>query len=512
MSPLSRALQSIDLRYIAILVSCFFSFIVIANSPIPNDDAFSYLKAAELFNEQGLNATLVTYGWYWYSVIIACLNNILPLGLMTTAHLVNMLSFALLVYAFITLATEYKATNTVKFFAAVVILAYPTINEMRYFLVRDFAYWAFCLTALIQFIRFNKTGARVHALGWTIAMAAAVLFRLEGLLLMAITPFALFMPGKYSSKDYSGKQRASMFITLLFLGLATAGLILLLFTLAGINLFEVFNFTYRWYLPLLTEYSSTLSGAADVAGDSTSLSFHISEEVESFTGKGLIVLFAGYLYSIISTVFMTLGPPVCLFLGYGFFTGKISFHPESKSLYWFFLGSTLLTLFIFVSIMQFLTTRYAVMASLLLLSLCPMVLESLYLQAQQNGKQNLFRLAFRICVLYFAADSLISFGYSKTYIKDASFWARDNIPLTSSVKSNSFAVAYFSGLIPEYDAINTDATEILPALAAQDYLIIDLPNDEVSARQMLLNYSGLEELARFSNKREDAIIIYQLRP
>ena len=58
---------------------------------------------------------LVTYGWYWYSVLISCLNSILPLGLMTSAHLVNMLSYALLVYAFITLAMEYKPTNTVKF-------------------------------------------------------------------------------------------------------------------------------------------------------------------------------------------------------------------------------------------------------------------------------------------------------------------------------------------------------------------------------------------------------------
>jgi hypothetical protein len=506
MNPLSRVLQTIDLRFIAIALSCFFSLIVIANSPIPNDDAFSYLRAAEFFNEQGLNTMLVTYGWYWYSVLISCLNSILPLGLMTSAHLVNMLSYALLVYAFITLAMEYKPTNTVKFFAAVVILAYPTINEMRYFLVRDFAYWAFCLTALIQLIRFNKTGNKVHALGWTLAMTAAILFRLEGLILMAATPFALFMPGKHSIKE-----RTSLFITLLFFGLCVALITLVLFTLAGINLFEVFNFTYRWYLPLLSEYSGTLSGAAESATQGANLSVHISDQVENFTGKGLIVLFAGYLYSLISTVFMTLGPPVFLFLVYGCFTGKITLQSESKWPCWFFLASTLLTLFIFLSIMQFLTSRYAVMPALLLLSLGPLILEILYNQAQHNGRQDLFRLAFRICVFYFAADSLVSFGYSKNYIKEASNWARDNIALESAVQTNSFAVAYFSGLITEYDTINPDPADSLSSLELQDYLVLDLPHDDFNTQQALAQNSGLEELARFTNKRSDAIIIYRVQ-
>jgi len=510
MNPLSRVLQTTDLRFIAIALSCFFSLIVTANSPIPNDDAFSYLRAAEFFNEQGLNATLVTYGWYWYSILISCLNSILPLGLMTSAHLVNMLSYALLVYAFITLAMEYKPTNTVKFFAAVVILAYPTINEMRYFLVRDFAYWAFCLTALIQLIRFNKTGNNVHALGWTLAMTAAILFRLEGLILMAATPFALFMPGKYSTKE-----RAGLFITLLLYGLSVALITLFLFTLAGINLFEVFNFTYRWYLPLLSEYSGTLSGAATGAAEGlaegANLSTHISEQVEIFTGKGLIVLFVGYLYSLISTVFMTLGPPVCLFLAYGMFTGKITLQSESKWPCWFFLGSTLLTLFIFLSIMQFLTSRYAVMPALLLLSLSPLILEILYKQAQQNGRQDLFRLVFRICVFYFAADSLVSFGYSKNYIKEASNWARENIALESAVQTNSFAVAYFSGLIAEYDTINPDPADSLSSLELQDYLVLDLPHDDINTQQALAQNSGLEELARFANKRSDAIIIYRVQ-
>jgi hypothetical protein len=184
---------------------------------------------------------------------------------------------------------------------------------------------------------------------------------------------------------------------------------------------------------------------------------------------------------------------------------------ESKWPCWFFLGSTLLTLFIFLSIMQFLTSRYAVMPALLLLSLGPLILEILYNQAQHNGRQDLFRLTFRICVFYFAADSLVSFGYSKNYIKEASNWARDNIALESAVQTNSFAVAYFSGLIPEYDSINPDPAESLSSLNLQDYLVIDLSHDDVDTQQAIAQSSGLEELARFANERADTIIIYRVQ-
>jgi hypothetical protein len=154
---LIRQFSLIDTRLIAVAISFLFSLIVIVGSPIPNDDAFSYIRAAELFNSQGLEAVLTSYGWYGYSVLISLVGKILPIGLISSAHLLNMLSFALLVYAFITLASEFRQTETVKIFAAIVILCFPTINEMRYYLIRDFAYWGFCLTALVQLIRYNKT-------------------------------------------------------------------------------------------------------------------------------------------------------------------------------------------------------------------------------------------------------------------------------------------------------------------------------------------------------------------
>lgn len=495
-----KQLQSLDIRLGAIVLSVLFSLVVIAGSPIPNDDAFSYIKAAELFNAQGLDAALSTYGWYGYSVLISLTDSLLPLNMVNSAHLVNSLSFALLVYAFITLAMEYRQTRAIEFFAAVVILCFPTINEMRYYLVRDFAYWAFCLVALVQLIRFSKNGRLINAGGWLLAMAAAVFFRLEGLLILALSPFALLIPGQALD------QRARKFLSLMALIFAGTLLTLLIFLLAGINLFTIFSFAYRWYLPLLAEYPDTLTGAAE----NTNLSIHISEQLEAFSGKGKLVLILGYLYSVLANIGMSLGPPASLFLIYGFISGKQKLTMASKWPWLLFLGSSLLALFLFVSIMQFLTTRYAVMTALLLLSLMPLTLESLYLQAKQSGKLLLFQRLLAGIVFFFLVDSLVSFGYSKQYIQDAINWSEDNLPDNSALLTNNFAVAYYSGRVEDYDKINKDPAETLALLSDHHYLVIDVDFDEREIHERLMANSDLSELTRFSNRRNDAIIVYEI--
>jgi len=503
MNSLARVFQRFDIRLIGIALSCCFSIIVISSTPVPNDDAFSYLRAAELFSRQGLNATLVNYGWYWYSVLIACLESLLPIGLMNAAHLVNMLSLAVLVYAFITLVMEYSQSASVKVFAAAVILCYPTINEMRYFLIRDFAYWALCLSALTQFIRFGKTGNLANAWGWTLTMSVAILFRLEGLILLAITPFSLLVPGVTPTNS-----KTARLLTLLFIMLTCAVSILLVFAMAGINLFEVFNFTYRWYLPLLNEYPDTLSGAAQ----NTGLSLHISEQVENFTGRGMLVLIFGYVCTVASTLIMTISPLVCLVLFYGWISGRISLSSENKWPWLFFLCSALLVLLTFVSIMQFMTTRYAVLAALLLLTQLPLLIDNLYLHAIQEKSVRRFKIVCVILVIFFSADSLVSFGYSKTYIRQAGDWARENIAPGSKMQTNSFAVAYFSGLVADYDAIETDPAQSLLVYSDNDYLVLELPHDDTGSKEVLGTMTGIKEVARFANKRDDAIVIYQVLP
>jgi len=225
-----------------------------------------------------------------------------------------------------------------------------------------------------------------------------------------------------------------------------------------------------------------------------------------------MVLIFGYVYALASTLVMTISPPICLFLIYGWLGGRLEISSDNKWPWLFFLISALLVLLTFVSIMQFLTTRYAVLAALLLLTLLPLLIENLYLLSIREKSVKRFKIVFVSLALFFAADSLVSFGYSKSYIRQAGDWTRENITQGSKVQTNSFAVAYYSGLVADYDAIETDPAESLMLFAENDYLVLDLPHDDTDSREILGKMSGITEIARFANKRDDAIVIYQVLP
>lgn len=496
-----KRLEDLDWRWPAMAVSLLWSLIVISGNPLPNDDAFSYLHAAEVFSQNGLDATLSEYGWYGYSVLIALVDSLLPTDLLMSAHLLNAAFYCLLVFAFITLSGELGSSRNTSLFAALIILCYPTVNEMRFNLVRDFAYWGFVLSALIQLIRFRKSGAIIHGLGWMTAMMAAVFFRLEGLLILILSPFALLF-----GQDRPGSSPVGQLGLLFGFLLVGAIVILGVFQLAGIDLVEVFNFAYRWYLPLLNEYPDTLQNAAE----GVSLSDHVSEQLLPFSGKGFLLLFIGNLYAVIANLVMALGPAVSLLMLYGFIKHRPALDTASLWPWRFYLAGALLALLLFVSIMQFLTSRYAVMTALLLLATLPHLLDTLYRAATAKGKAGTFRVTALICAVYFSIDSLVTFGYSKSYIEEAIAWTRNELPPTSSLVTNNFAVAYFSGKVEQYDDIDPDPALVISGVSGSDYLVLDLPHDASETRALIESHRSLEEVTRFSNSRNDAVIVFRV--
>ena len=69
--PGRKSLASLPLLPLALLVSLLFSLLLALTNPLLNDDAFTYIKAAERFQQDGIDAVLQEYGWHAYSVLIA---------------------------------------------------------------------------------------------------------------------------------------------------------------------------------------------------------------------------------------------------------------------------------------------------------------------------------------------------------------------------------------------------------------------------------------------------------
>ena len=488
---------------LAIVLSCLLSVFSISTNPLLNDDAYGYLRAAEIFNIAGIDAVLDSYGWYGYSILIALADLILPGSLLLAAHLLNTASFALLVFSFIKISCEFSSDQShqqrIQFFAAATILAFPLLNEMRFFLIRDFAFWAFTLLSLQQLIVYQRNGLLRSAICWSLAVLIAILFRLEGILLAIFVPFSLLL-GTTANK---GKR----FLTLICVLFASILLVLMLAFLLQINLLELMQYAYRYYLPLLFNLGTVLTDSA--LNVNTALF-----TVENFPGTdnvgyGLMIAIFAYFFTVVANLVNALSVPFTVLLLFATWHGHLHLPHKIRWLVLSYIGCTLLGLLLFLFIMHFLTQRYAALLCILLLTLVPGALNSMYEKALANHSTKRFLYMLGIFCVYFSGDSLISFGYSQHYLKEASDWSVSNLPAATNLHTNHYAIAYNSKRIEAYDKISLSAASTITQSKRGDYLMLAVRQSESEIRALLDANQQLQLITRFSNTRGDEVRVYQ---
>ncbi len=483
--PTSRSgaftLATIPIAPLAMLLSCVFSVLVILQNPLLNDDAYKYLRAAEIFNQSGALAVLETFEWFNYSILIALCDHVLPGGLIAAAHILDTACGALLTWSFMRLCRELRDSRRVQVFAAACILLFPLINEMRYFLIRETGFWAFAVLSLVLLMRFHTTGKLRSAVFWCLALTAATAFRLEGLLLMLAAPLSLLLP----DGTLTPAERARRCMHLLGVLAAVLISVLVLTLLAGASLVELIAFAYRWYLPLLAD------PFAQVAT----------------TGGGVGGMLFGDARALLSDLVDALSVPVVVLL----FVCRWRYGPLVLPLgKWraltAYMAAAAMALLLFVLIMHFMTQRYAALLSLLLLSLVPLMLDDLYTLAARQQKLGRLHAALGFFCFYYCVDSLVSFGYSHRHIEEGIAWAREQLPANATVKTNDFAIAYHSGRITDYDKTVRDTASVIEASGSGDYLLLEVGHNDDS--DALDTNPLLQQVQRFTNERGDEVRVY----
>ncbi len=485
---------------LAVLLSCAFSLLSIITNPLLNNDAYGYLRAAELFNAEGFRPVLDQYGWYGYSILIALADVLLPGGMLASAHILNTLSYALLVYSFIKICAEYQSGERVALFAALTILCFPLLNEMRYFLIRDFAFWAFTMLGFYLLLRYQRDRKPLSAVYCGLALLAAIVFRLEGLLLAVSAPLSLlFSPGSKTAN-----VRAAAKLLLVLCSALVVGYLLALS--AGVDLLSLVGYAYRFYLPLLFNLTELITSAAQNLGQAlfTAENFPGSNNVE----HGLVVLLFAYSYAVVANLVNALGIPFSTLLVYTCVRGHLRVPANIRWALGAYIIASLLALLCFVLIMHFLTQRYATLLCLLLLTTLPAALDALYNHAIAHNAGKKFRMVFGTLCAYLLIDSLFTFGYSKQYIEDAGAWAATQLPVAAELHTNSFALAYASGRIDDYDKVPLDVTATLQRGKSGAYLMLDLKHDELDLKKFLDTNAQLQLVQDFANRRGDEVRVY----
>ncbi|MDR0779558.1 MAG: hypothetical protein LBF16_02540 [Pseudomonadales bacterium] len=499
-SALARALPTVAAMGLSVLLSLYF----VDRNPLLNDDAYGYLHAAQVFQQQGLRSVLDLYGWYGYSIVIALLDHLTPGGLLQSAHWLNAFSYMLLVGAFIRLATQLHPAPTprLRWFAAFTILLFPQINEMRYFLIRDFGYWAFALWSLSVLIDFNAQPRRRTAITWCLCVLLATGFRLEGLLILGFVPLWFSLPPRRG--QHWDLRKLTYLWSVLGAGVA---LMVMLCYLASIDLFALIGFAYRYYLPLLFNLGGSVR---DTTAELTQVLFAPDNfpGAENLWYGGVIIGFA-YAFTVLVNLMQTLSLPLTVLLAWGWTRGLLRPLPEAARPLAAYLWSALVALTLFMFIMHFLTQRYAVLLCLVLLAQVPLLLDHLAQAAREQGALPKFRWTLAAFCLYYFVDSFISFGYSRAYVENAIAWVKSDLPASATLYTNDRAVAYESGRIEDYDLVSNDASLALQQAQPGNYLVLNVRLNDLMLRDDLAQQHDLALRKNFSNTRGDEIRVYQ---
>ena len=498
---MSREWRDIDIRSAAILISLLLSAWHILVNPVPNTDAFDYLRTAHIYLDQGVAAAFQWYPSSTFPVMMGFLSQLTGIDLILAGQLINALLFAVLVYAFITLLLEVRNTPRVALIAAVMILAFPTLNEYRYYLIRDFGFLALMLLGTIQLTRYSKHYRNWNGFGFIAWTLLAALFRAEALAYLPLAPLALLSLGA-NSWGYNVRALLKLEATLLVLTLFTVAVL----TLFDADVLGALQRIVAVYMPFLIDSVEALSA------DNSPLGVAIfGEYAANFSGKYLwAFMLAGMSTLLLIKLIAGFGAPILILFLYGYKQASIELRDPKLRVTLAYMIIAFGILLVFLALTRFIVTRYTLLFCLTTLPLLVLAIDNFIEPLQRSPRRKLLQGLLGALVLFSVVDAHISFGDSDRSLDEAVQWLNENSAQGDSVFTNSNYVAYFSGLVEDYDLINRYiSTEDINNTSYGTIVVLTTSRSINAEIEKSVEFQRIELLAAFPAQDEPDIVIYR---
>lgn len=505
----------LDLRIYAACISLFLSLLAYSHVNPINYDGILYLSVAKLYIQQGLHAAMGLYPWPFYSILIAWISQLTHLSLLHAAETINTIFCAVIVITFITLVKTLRSSYLIQIFATITILLYPQLNSYRDLIVRDFGYWAFSLIGLWQLILYGKRSDWRNGLGWVLATLIASLFRVEGVIILALMPFILLcLP------EHSFRQRA--------LNLAKIYCIPLLIAVFLISSYFLSNHHTPASLGRLNDV------IAYIKSNSSLFSHSIASKLAAIrqyilgpqsASDAVLWFICGFIGILLWQIVSTLGLFYTFLTSYTLSKKIVYVASNTKVILSGFIVLNLIILADFYLQSYFLSDRYVMVLGLTLALFVPFALENFFIiwKRQKKFLTNP-HWTFSLLILLLVISSLsgiIHFGHSKTYITQAGLWLKNNTTTNTSVFSNNKQILFYAERTPiNWDpafAYNYDDSNPLQTVRGSnnwknaDYLALRITHQVKNDEPQIINVIGKLPLETFHNRRGDEVLIFKLR-
>jgi len=457
-----------------------------------NRDGIVYVTTAQAFLDGGVKAAMAVYNWPAYSILFALISKWTGLSLETSAHLLNTVFVLLLVDSFIRLSNELDTTESHPWLAALVILSFPPLDH-RLEIYRDWGYIGFSLFALVPLIKFwksSKTGAP-DAFIWQIYMMIALLFRVEAIALILLAPVSLLlqkMPWKLRIKRYLSAN------ALVIASTACGALIILITDIPLGKLSDITRYTDPEYV------FGTFNQAAN------NLSEHVLNKYSNDYAK--LILAGGISFMVAWMTLDNLGGFLVALTTIGFFRYRQSLSANYNFIYWTLIV-LIFILIVFLSTRLITVSRYALLASILLLAITSRYVSLSYIE-RNNNKLNKYWWWFLLFGLLVGnLANLGSLPDYKEYQRQGGYWIKNNIPTNIPVITNDFVIDYYAQR-PSKEKLDSK-DKIIHALnfTTPPYYAAIKVNDK--DRNFLIENIKAQPLKEFhSNRASESLLIFKV--
>ena len=497
---------------VTFLVSLFLTWTQVVGDSVINKDGIIYLQSAHFIALGDWQTASKMYNWLLYPGLIALISNAGGASLELAAHLLNAILTATTCALFVlTVHALGGQSKRLLWFAAIVVLCYPKLNDYRNMIIRDHGYWAFYLLACLSFIKLYRQASMLWAVLFCGSALLATLFRVEGIFFLMGLPLVLAWQHRRRILNLDTNTRKK--ILLLF---SAAGLLLSVFVglyLSGaIGLGKLKQIDL--YFGMVVGQDSMLSSALNISRNYLNTLTAPTEHSEKLAG---LILCATIISILIAETLGTLGWLYLAALGYGVIH-RINFPTATDRRPWLILiAINLAVLTLFVSTQFFLTGRYPLAMALTLLLALPFVLD--YLSAKVfSGTTTVRQKRFLyVAIGLFAIitlDSLISLGADKNYIKHAGLWIQEHTAPVEQIFSNDPHVMFYSGHSwdkpPRAYDLETSLHQLKKSSRQQfEYIALRISRHDNEAENLITQSLQSPPLKVFSNQRGDRVLIYK---
>ncbi|MDR2874389.1 MAG: glycosyltransferase family 39 protein [Methylobacillus sp.] len=160
-----------------------------------NNDGVLYIEVAKQFSNHEWKKGLALYNWPFYPALLATLHSLTGLTFQEAGTVLTVMFFALSSTGLVLLVKELGGDRRVMLFAAILLLCSPYIvrNLLPMVVMRDHGFLAFHVWSVVFFLRFRQNPNVKKALWWGVAAILATLFRIEGIIYLALLPVVLLV-------------------------------------------------------------------------------------------------------------------------------------------------------------------------------------------------------------------------------------------------------------------------------------------------------------------------------